>query len=359
MSSVEKLEISSFANLKAFERDLVTLTNLKDLNVKKCPMLLSIPEGMMRLNNLKELCVHKCPKLVLPLSSEMSHCYTSLERLDLYRCPNLKSLPLGSLQKLRSLQIRKCKNFETMLIPNGIELQNLPLLESLHIEFCNNLVSFPCGGLPAPKLSSLWVQNCEKLEALPEQMHSLLPSLQKFELSSCPKIESFPEGGLPSKLDSLSIRKCKKLVGGRRGWGLQTLTSLTHFALSCESEDVVESFPEEGLLPSTLKLLSIRNLQNLKSLNNRALQLLVSLKCLEIHNCPQLTSLPEEGLPSSLFVLVISNCAVLKPRCRMEKGEDWHKVAHVPAINIDGEAIFDQVYLGPVDPIEFSKLHHF
>ncbi|XP_058182065.1 putative disease resistance RPP13-like protein 1 [Rhododendron vialii] len=290
VSSVEKLEISGFASLKEFPSELVTLTNLKELSVEKCP------------------------RLYVP---EMSNCNMFLESLELARCESLISLPLGLFPKLRDLRIDECTNFETLLIPDGIELQNLTLIEKLTI------------------------LGCKKLKALPEQMHTLLPSLQSLMLMNCPEIESFPEGGLPSKLGDLSIRNCKKLVGGRRDWGLQTLPSLTSFALFGGSEDVLESFPEEGVLPSTLTYLCFGDLPNLKSLNKRGLQLLGYLERIYIFKCPQLQSLPEEGLPTSLIALLFDDCPLLKPRCRREEGEDWHKIAHIPFIHIDGELISD------------------
>ncbi|XP_058225759.1 putative disease resistance RPP13-like protein 1 [Rhododendron vialii] len=310
--SVEKLYISSFTSLKEFGSELVTLKNLKELTVDKCPSL-----------------------LYFPISEEMSHCYTSLEKLKVSKCDTLKSLPLGLFPQLQSLQIEDCVNFETLLIPDGIELN----LTSLSIHDCNNMLSFPCGGLPAPNLSSLSLHRCKKLKALPEQMHTLLPSLGDLMLHDCPEIEFFPEGGLPSKLSYLNIRDCKKLVGGRSDWGLQTLPSLKILYLFGESEDALESFPEEGLLPSTLKHLGLIRMPNLKSLNKRGLQHLGSLETMDIWNCPQLQSLPEEGLPTSLFRLFILDCPLLKPRCRREEGEDWHKIAHIPLIEIDFKAI--------------------
>ncbi|KAG5555798.1 hypothetical protein RHGRI_006441 [Rhododendron griersonianum] len=299
-------------------------------------------------NNLKELSIWWCSELVLPLSMEMGYCYTSLERLSLDGCQSLKSLPLGLFPKLRYLKFFECVNFETLLIPNEIELKNLASLEYLIFISCKNMVSFPSGGLPAPNLIVLYVSSCHKLKALPEQMDTLLPSLQTMNLVFCPEIMSFPEGGQPSRLSSLQISNCKKLVGGRGDWGLLRLPSLKQFTLGGESEDALESFPEEGLLPSTLTNIGLFHMPNLKSLNKRGLQHLDSLKYMYIRNCPQLKSLSEERLPTSLSVLRIGDCPFLKPRCRREEGEDWHKVAHVPVIIMDGEAIFDQVDLGPI-----------
>ncbi|KAG5538917.1 hypothetical protein RHGRI_019460 [Rhododendron griersonianum] len=330
ISSLEIVKISSFAS--NFASELLTLTNLKQLKVSWCP------------------------KLVFPL-----YCYTSLERLSFSECESLKSLPLGLFPKLRSLEINSCVNFENLLLPNEIELQNLPLLETLYIRFCDNMVSFPGGGLPAPNLSDLWVCYCKKLKTLPKQMRTLPPSLQRLIVWICPEIESFPEGGLPSKLHVLWIWNCKKLVGSRRDWGLQTLPYLSTFTREGESEDVLESIPEEGLLPSTLTKLEIGDLKNLKSLNKRGLELLDSLEAMEIRNCPQLKSLPDEGLPTTLSELLIEDCPSLKSRCRREEGEDWYKVAHIPGIIMDDEVIFDHKYPGPPESagpsVSFSEVY--
>ncbi|CAL5384411.1 unnamed protein product [Camellia sinensis] len=321
---------------------------LTNLTIIDCRAICCLPERVMRLNScLKHLIVRACPKLVFPLSEEMVNCYTSLESLSLATCDSLSSLPLGLFPKLQSLNIENCRNFVTLSTLNGLGFQNSASLEWLCLDGCSNMESFSQQVLIAPNLKTFYLLNCKKLKSLPDRMHSLT-SLQSLRIWNCPGLESFPEGGLPSSLHSLEIRNCAKLVAQRRGWGLQRHPSLAYFLISGEYvEDVLESFPEEGLLPSTLIWLEIKDLPNLKSLNNRGLQLLGSLKNMMIAGCPQLQSLPEEGLPTSLFLLEILECPLLKPRCLREEGQDWHKIARIPLLHTDSELSFDQRTLAP------------
>ncbi|CAL5361710.1 unnamed protein product [Camellia sinensis] len=374
LSSLTKLEISNMPNLKELTPELCTLTNLKEFTVWNCPSLLSFPDtGLPPM--LTRLSIWDCkvlhslppmltclPKLVFPRSEDMENCNRSLETLSLSWCDALKPMWLGFFPKLRSLQILACTNFNSITDLNMLGLQNLTSLESLFLNGFSNLIFFPRGGLPGLNLTDFTIWHCAKLKSLPEGMHTLFPSLQSLELYDCPEIESFPEGGLPSSLHSLEIRNCGKLTARRREWDLQRLPSLRHFRLVGEywrqfcPEDGVESFPEEGLLPSTLMSLSIENLPNLKSLNNRGLQLLGSLKYMKIEKCPQLQSLLEEGLPTSLFMLEFFGCPMLKPHYLKGKGQDWHKIACVPVIHMDGEVIFEQLTLRPAMDSAFDTL---
>ncbi|CAL5444298.1 unnamed protein product [Camellia sinensis] len=359
------LESGEFSKLKELQNwgvkeltpELCTLTNLKEFTVWNCPSLLLFPDtGLPPM--LTCLSIFNCkvlpslppmltclPKLVFPRSKDMENCYKSLETLYLSFCFGLKPMWLGFFPKLRSLEIEFCTNFKSITDLNMIGLQNLTSLESLSLNGFPNLISFPRGGLPGLNLTHFTIWHCAKLKSLPEGMHTLFPSLQSLVLSGCPEIESFPEGGLPSSLHSLKIRNCSKLTARRREWDLQRLPSLRHFRLV--GGDGVESFPEEGLLPATLMSLRIDYLPNLKSLNNRGLQLLGSLKYIKILGCPQLQSLVEEGLPTSLFMLELIGCPMLKPRYLKGEGQDWHKIAFVPVIHMDGEVIFEQLTLRP------------
>ncbi|KAE9448941.1 hypothetical protein C3L33_19161, partial [Rhododendron williamsianum] len=77
------ISISGFAN--EFASELLTLTNLKELKVERCPRLLSFSE------------------LVLQLPKEMSNCYASLERLTLDGCESLISLPLEAYDYVKAV----------------------------------------------------------------------------------------------------------------------------------------------------------------------------------------------------------------------------------------------------------------
>ncbi|PSS24445.1 Disease resistance RPP13-like protein [Actinidia chinensis var. chinensis] len=360
VSSLVKLHISHLQSLNELPPELYALTNLEELAIESCPNLLSFSSSDVP-PTLKHLSIKNCEKLVIPLSEEMEICCTSLESLELMGCDTLTHLLLDFFPKLCFLTIQSCDNLEALSIPKRRGLQNLTSLQSVQIMDCRSMVSFPQGGLPAPNLRRFGLESCLKLKELPEQIQTFCPSLESLELRNCPEIESFPEGGLPSNLRELRISNCKKLVDRRREWGLQRLPSLGQFTLR-DDEDVGDSFPEEGLLPSTLTTLWIANLSNLKSLNKRVFQLLCSLKSLVILRCPQLRSLPEEGfpaslkflwisrcpqlqalpekgLPPSLFELTIFNCPLLKPRCQRDIGDDWHKIVDIPFIEIDGEMI--------------------
>ena len=165
---------------------------------------------------------------------------------------------------------------------------------------------------------------------------SVCPSLESISVDSCPKLESLLEMGLASNLKVLQIYYCEKLWQDRMNWDLQRLSSLQSLYLN----GIVDLFPEEGLLPTTLTSLTIYRFKNLKGLNGRAFQHLNSLQNLEIGYCRELECLPQEGLPLSLSFLRIGHCPVLKQRCQRGTGEDWPKIQHIPKITIDFQAIW-------------------
>ncbi|KAJ7982306.1 Disease resistance protein [Quillaja saponaria] len=184
----------------------------------------------------------------------MCHCYTSLQYLTIEdSCNSLSLLSLNFFPKLQRLKLKSCKNLETL--SNSEEQQEfITSLNSLEIWRCPKFVSFGKGGFSTPKLEHCYIDDMESLKSLPEQMHTLLPSLKILWLVDCPLVESFPEGGLPSKLKELHISGCSKLIASRMDWGLCRLHSLDMFDVSCE-DDNVESFPEKGLLPTSLRVL--------------------------------------------------------------------------------------------------------
>ncbi|KAL7234130.1 hypothetical protein ACSBR1_017679 [Camellia fascicularis] len=320
------------------------------------------------------------------------HSYSNIVSLFLYECDHCFSLPpLGQLSSLKHLHIARMngitkvggefygdgfstkpfQSLETLRFEAMLEwvewyilgVEEFSQLKELCVIECPKLV----GGLPKqmPSWVRLEIRECSALTAslprtsvanelvlngcngvdlgwqgvsFPEGMHSSFPSLEELIIWNCPEIESFPEG---SNLRRLQIWNCEKLVACRREWGLQRLPSLTDFTFGGgnyeEEDDVLESFLEEGLLPPTLTSLGISNLQNLKSINYQSFQHLTCLKVLRICNCPQLQSLPEEGFLPSLYRLEIKKCPLLKRRCERDRGDEWHKIAHIPFIKIDGD----------------------
>ncbi|KAL3509362.1 hypothetical protein ACH5RR_028763 [Cinchona calisaya] len=105
----------------------------------------------------------------LLLENDSSHGGSLVERLTLWSCDSLKVVPLGSFPMLKSIYIADCKSIEMLYIPpHGIQSSSLTSLQSLFIVGCNDLMSFPEGGLPAPNLIEFHLWDCEKLKLLPE-----------------------------------------------------------------------------------------------------------------------------------------------------------------------------------------------
>ena len=306
--------------------------------IESCPVLGSLPEGMMQNNTtLRELSINYCEKLELAFADDTTHNhYGSLTSLRIDNSSgSLTSFPLAFFTKLEELHVFSCVKLECLYIPEGLHHIDLTSLCVLSIYNCPNLVSFPRGGLPTPNLKLLHIYNCKKLKSLPQGMHTLLTSLQNLYINDCPEIDSLPEGGLPTNLSQLKIQNCCKLMACRTEWGLHTLPLFARLWIGGSDEERLESFPEAWFLPSTLTFLEIYNFPNLKLLDSKGLQHLTSLETLWIRRCEKLKYLPKQGLPSSLSHLYINDCALLKKRCRRDKGKEWPNISHIPCIVID------------------------
>ncbi|KAK6776755.1 hypothetical protein RDI58_027756 [Solanum bulbocastanum] len=306
------------------DAQLEGMKQIEELFISDCNSLNSFPFSILP-TTLKTIEISRCQKLKLdPAFGEMS---MFLEELTLLKCDCIDDISPELLPRARKLWVQNCHNLSRFLIPTATE--------RLYIWNCENVekLSVACGGT---QMTSLTINICLKLKWLPERMQELLPSLKDLQLSNCPEIESFPEGGLPFNLQQLRIYNCKKLVNGRKEWHLQRLPYLIWLEIYHDGSDEEIVGGENWELPSSIQTLYVDNLKTLSSQHlKRLISLqdlriegnvpqiqsmleqgqfshLTSLRSLEIKNFPNLQSLPESALPSSLSQLGISHCPNLQ-----------------------------------------------
>ncbi|GAU20830.1 hypothetical protein TSUD_120220 [Trifolium subterraneum] len=294
---------------------------------------------------LQELCIKHCPKL----KSALPQYLPSLQKLEIIDCQELES-SIPKAGNISQLELKRSDDIWINEFPfslKSVTLCGTQVIESMlekFLSYCVFLGELEVEDFFGPNLewSSLEFNSCIFLHtltitgwhssSLPFALH-LFTNLNSLVLYDCPWLESVLMRQLPSNLCSLRIEKCPKLMGSREEWGLFQLNSLKQFSVGDHFE-ILESFPDESLLPSTINSLELTNCSNLRIINYKGLLHLTSLESLYIEDCPCLESLPAEGLPSSLSTLSIHDCPLIKKLYQKEGGERWHTISHIPSVTI-------------------------
>ncbi|MFQ6662893.1 hypothetical protein Gotur_030592 [Gossypium turneri] len=221
-----------------------------------------------------------------------------LRDLDLARCEGIRELP-RSFYKLRSLQSLNLGGTGLKQLPGSVQR----LIELRHLEITVeawHLKEIRAGCWTS--LQYLKLNWCIGLECLPEGMQ-YLKSLRTLVLFRCGSLVSLPRSlKFLTKLEHLEIVRCFRIN--------------LKMELEEEEDKDLQHCLELSVLPVWL-------------LN------LTSLRELEISSCHYLSALPE-GIDrlTNLRKLTIRGCPELSKRYRKNRGEDWHKIAHIRKVVI-------------------------
>ncbi|KAL5999674.1 hypothetical protein ACLOJK_037959 [Asimina triloba] len=212
-------------------------------------------------------------------------------------------------------------------LPSWID--EIACLRTLRLRICPKLKGLLHHHANA-SITQLMIEDCDAIEGL---SGSSFHSLENFTLINCSK---FFSNGLPDLpcLQTLEIIISKNTMLPNEGWKqLETLHKLK--IRHCNE---LQSLPDGLMQVSTLEYLHISYCDKLKLLPE-SLGELKKLNYFEIWQCRALRSLPEEFRPRGLQGLSIAGCPLLSERCKMEGGEDWPKISHIPYISINGKWI--------------------
>ncbi|KAL8058207.1 hypothetical protein ABFX02_03G003400 [Erythranthe guttata] len=154
---------------------------------------------------------------------------------------------------------------------------------------------------------AIYKADAEEL-SLPEQGLRHLTALETLEIFECPQLVELPDGikHLDNCLNRVHLRDLPKMVSLPK--------ALQH-------------------LSSSLRFLRLSGLAELNSLPDW-LGDLTSLEELYIEECPKIASLPASirGMKNLRF-LIVKKCPELERRCERAKGQDWHKISHIPNLH--------------------------
>ncbi|KAJ4959592.1 hypothetical protein NE237_026703 [Protea cynaroides] len=298
LSSLRELNVSNCNLLdSAIPSEIGSICSLQHLNMgynKFC----SLPASISRLSQLKSLQLQNCSRL-----QTLPEFPSSLKELDVNSCESMESLPY--FEKLSSLQELNISYTNFRSLPSNIKC--LSQLLSLRLKHCTSLQFLP--ELPS-SLKKLEANRCKSMERLAYLGN--LSSLQELDLSES-NLYSLP-GNIShlTQLHTLRMQNCRRL---------QLLpelpSSLEEFdASSCES---LERLSNLGSLSSLASLdISESNICTLPA----CLGSFSQLQFLNINNCSRLQVLPE--LPSSLTQLFANGCTSMK---RLSNVSNCHNLA--------------------------------
>ncbi|KAL1329095.1 putative disease resistance RPP13-like protein 1 [Arachis hypogaea] len=254
---------------------------------------------------LKWLRITNCPKLkgdmvnpilmsIISSSSDASKVRKVQIRED------YPGLDIGTSLHGDTVSIRGCQSSVECAIKAMISINHLTSLQEIEFLGCWSVVSLQGNCLPK-SLQKLTIECYSELELLQQQEKYDLVELQiKY---SCDSLSSFLLDAFP-KLKILAFRECKNLKS-------VSMSEPSHAALQslyifyCTK---LVSFPEEGLAAPNMTHLCVRDCHKLEALPRGMNSLLPCLQSLDIRGCPNITSLPEGGLPSNLKELSVGAC---------------------------------------------------
>ncbi|KAK2649824.1 hypothetical protein Ddye_017313 [Dipteronia dyeriana] len=297
-----------------------------------------------------------------------------LTTVKLHQCLKWRKFPsFGQLPSLKDLAIDRNDEVEYMgeEFSGEGEVKGFPSLEELSITSMSNLEEWvSIGENEYRRLKKLTIHLCHKLRSMPHQLSGvttmklvgceqlnalpMLPNIRRLELMGCgenalnslPQLTSlvsleiyYPDiNSLPKTLfqplcalKTLQFDRCDEIFDPSKWEGLECHVSMQSLII-WNFFDLTQ-LPENGW-PTTIKFLRFFNLTAVKALPED-LKNLTTLQGLKIDGCPKLMSLPENGLPPTLEYLHIYDCRLLAKRCKKNRGKDWHKIAHVPHLNIN------------------------
>ncbi|KAG5234418.1 disease resistance protein [Salix suchowensis] len=371
LTCIRSLNLSR-SSIEEIPKEVGKLIHLRHLNLEGCRKLVSLPETMCDLCNLQSLDVIGCLSLKeLPLvivkliklrhlgihDSGVAFMPKGIERLTCLRTLDCFIVCGGGENESKAANLRELKNLnhiggslEIRNLRGGIEdaakaqLKNKKHLLCLELNFCFNheddiLIEVL---QPSSDLERLLICRYGGI-VLPNWM-TALTTLQELELYDCGNLEVLPPLGRLPNLEFLKLQ----------GVGMRRLDAgfLGENANINEGEIArVTAFPK-------LKTLMIWNLFKLEEWDGierrvgeedattTSIFIMPQLQKLTILECPLLRALPDYVLAASLQELELYDCGnleVLRIRgCfnlsnrygKEEKGEDWHKICHIPKVYI-------------------------
>uniref|UniRef100_A0A0D9XRM9 R13L1/DRL21-like LRR repeat region domain-containing protein n=1 Tax=Leersia perrieri TaxID=77586 RepID=A0A0D9XRM9_9ORYZ len=297
--------------------------------------LLQIPSHL--LIRLQYLCIEDFPDLTF-LSKEGYHGFTSLQTLHITGCAQLLSTMMTESETYNANSSLLPPLLHDLMVTH-VRNELLPLLLS-------NLTSLSIIAISkSPELSSLTLHSCTSLETLIiekcvglsalEGLHSLT-NLKHLRIFQCPNLVKTWDSSSADRQNhgpDFSLHLEKLEIDATMFFNTEfckRLSSLRHLVFFMAKN--VRSFTEEEKALCHLRSLHEIDFCYCPDLSlPKVLHCLPSLKQLSIKACPGIQSLPEEGLPASLYELYVSNCnAELKEQCK--------KIKNVRCVYVDRNA---------------------
>ncbi|KAJ3701093.1 hypothetical protein LUZ61_004798 [Rhynchospora tenuis] len=254
---------------------------LQELKVSLCPKITCSTELLLP-TSIQKLVMQSCGNLDISLSNCLKH-LTNLSMLRLEKCPNITSLEddaLNHLVKLQVLSIRECEKLSILgRLPNPLLLKELSIIRCLNLAQVDLLMENNAqGGSSRPLLHFMVISDTSLLKY--PSFKSALPFLQTLEIEGSVEMSMFNE----------------------------------------EYQEILQNL-------NLLKKLSFSDCANLQQLPPW-LHSLTSLNYLEVVNCPQIKSLPENGLPTSLTEYCCVGCNPVFTEQFKRHMEACHQVRH-------------------------------
>lgn len=309
MKGFPKLEEIVFDGMPNWEKwsgieDGSLLPCLTRLYIAKCPKLQEAPPLNAR------------PKVEVAITSDSlpSSClFDSLMASASYLillvncCSFLSSLNTDQLSHVEELNVKSCT--DPMPACGFIGLSSLKVLR---ISNCSALLSSVCVEAGEELDTCFFPQSLSELEIVDSNIQSsLLPRYLQ---------------GL-TNLSVLVINSCDSMDLLSLAYGTHHLTSLEAIIIKdCIFLSSLDGF--ENLI--ALRKLVVADCKNFCFLP-ADLNALISLKTLAIYGCPKMKFLPQNGVPASLQLILLS---LLHPeldrQLQRREGTEWDKIAHVP-----------------------------